>query len=72
MSGMVDTLCGYTHDLNMIERNHQSSQGYQPRTNMVKDDKGDLVADSHSMSARWRNYFSQILKVHGVNDVRQT
>jgi hypothetical protein len=22
--------------------------------------------------ARWRNYFSQILNLHGVNDVRQT
>jgi len=39
---------------------------------MVKDDKGDLVAESHSMLSRWRNYFSQILNVHGVNDVRQT
>jgi len=38
----------------------------------VKDDKGDLVADSHSMSASWRNYLSQILKVHVVNNVRQT
>jgi hypothetical protein len=38
----------------------------------VKDDKGDLVADSHSILARWRNYFSQILNVHGVNDFRQT
>jgi len=38
----------------------------------VKDDKGDLVADSHSILARWRNYFSQLLNVHGVNDVRQT
>jgi len=38
----------------------------------VKDDKGDLVADFHSILARWRNYFSQILNVHGVNDVRQT
>jgi len=45
---------------------------YQPRINIVKDDKGDLVADSHSILARWRNYFSQILNVHGVNDVRQT
>ena len=45
-------------------------KGYQPRTNIVKDDKGDLVADSQSL-ARWRNYFSQILNVHGVNDVRQ-
>jgi len=47
-------------------------KGYQPRANIVKDDKGDLVADSHSILARWRNYFFQILKVHGVNDVRQT
>jgi hypothetical protein len=30
-----------------------------------------LVADSHSILARWRNYFSQLLNVHGVNDVRQ-
>jgi len=45
---------------------------YQPRTNIVKDDKGDLVADSHCILARWRNYFSKILNVHGVNDVRQT
>jgi len=44
-------------------------KGYQPRTNIVKDDKGDLVADSHSILARWRNYFSQLLNVHGVNDV---
>jgi len=38
----------------------------------VKDDKGDLVADSHSILARWKNYFSQIWNVHGINDVRQT
>ena len=47
-------------------------KGSHPRTNIVKDDKGDLVADSHSILARWRNYFSQILNVHGVKDVRQT
>ena len=38
----------------------------------MNDDKGDLVADSHSILVRCRNYFSQILNVHGVNDVRQT
>ena len=47
-------------------------EGYQPRTNIVKDEKGDWVADSHSILARWRNYFSQLLTVYGVNDVRQT
>jgi hypothetical protein len=45
---------------------------YQPRTNIVKDEKGDLVADSHRVLARWRNHFSQLLNIHGVNDVRQT
>ena len=38
----------------------------------MKDGKGDLVADSHSILARWRNYFSHIVNVHGVNCVRQT
>ena len=44
----------------------------QPRTNIVTDEKGDLVTDCHSILARWRNHFSQLLIVHGVNDVRQT
>ena len=52
--------------------NNYFKKGYQPRTNTVKDDKGDLVADSHSILTRWRNYFSQILNVRGVNEVRQT
>jgi hypothetical protein len=46
-------------------------KGYHLRTRIVKDEKGDLVADSHSIMARWKNYFSQILNVHGVSDGRQ-
>ena len=46
-------------------------KGYQPRCNIVKDEKGDLVADSHSIVARWRNYFCQLFNVHGVQDVGQ-
>jgi len=46
-------------------------KGYQPRCNIVKDVKGDLVADSHSIVARWRNYFSQLFNVHEVKDVGQ-
>jgi hypothetical protein len=46
-------------------------KGYQPRNNIVKDEQGDLVVDSQNILVRWRNYFSQILNVHGVNDVRQ-
>jgi len=37
----------------------------------VNDEKGDLAADSHSIVARWRNYFSQLFNVHWVMDVRQ-
>jgi len=37
----------------------------------VKDDKSDLIAYSHSTLSRWRNYFSQLLNVRGVKDVRQ-
>ena len=44
---------------------------YQPRCNIVKDEKGDLVADSHSIVARWRYYFSQLFNVHGFKDVGQ-
>jgi len=47
-------------------------KGYHPRTNMVWDEKGDLVTDSHSILARWRNHFSQLFNVHWVSDVRQT
>ena len=41
------------------------------RSSIVKDEKVDLFA-SYSIVARWRKYFSQLLNVHGVNDVRQT
>jgi hypothetical protein len=31
-----------------------------------------LVTDPISILARWKNHFSQLLNVHGVNDGRQT
>jgi hypothetical protein len=46
--------------------------GYRPRTSLVKDEKGDLVADSHNILAQWRNHFSQLLNIQRVNDVWQT
>jgi hypothetical protein len=42
-----------------LYRGHNDfKKGYQPRTIVVKDKKGDLIADSHSIMVRWRNYFS--------------
>jgi len=46
-------------------------KGYQPRIIIVKDEKAELVTDLHSITARWRNCFSQLLNVHEDNDVRQ-
>ena len=45
---------------------------YQPRTNTVQDEKGDLITSSHSTFPRWRNHFSQLLYVLEVSHVKQT
>jgi hypothetical protein len=39
----------------------------------VKNENGDLLADSDNIMNRWKNYsyFSQLLNVHNVSDVRQ-
>jgi hypothetical protein len=37
----------------------------------VKDENRDLLADSHIIFNRWKNYFSQLMNVHNVNEVRQ-
>jgi hypothetical protein len=50
---------------------NEFKRGYQPRNNLVKDENGDLLADSHNILNRWKNYFSQLLNVHNVSDVRQ-
>jgi len=57
--------------VNNVRGINDFKKGYQPRTIIVKDKKGELVANPHSIMARWRNYFSQQLNVHEDNDVRQ-
>jgi hypothetical protein len=37
----------------------------------VRDENGDLLADSYNILNMWKNYFSHLLNVHNVNDVRQ-
>ena len=43
---------------------NEFKKGYQPRTNIVKDETGDLVTGSYSILTTWRDYFSQLLNVH--------
>jgi hypothetical protein len=44
----------------------------QPRTNLVKDERGGLLAEPHKILNRWKNYFYQLLNIHEAGDVRQT
>jgi hypothetical protein len=37
----------------------------------VRDENGDLLADSHNILNKQKNYFSQLLNVHNVSDVRK-
>jgi hypothetical protein len=36
---------------------------------LLKDENGDLLADSHNILNRWKNHYSHLLNVH--SDVRQ-
>jgi hypothetical protein len=46
-------------------------RGVSSLEHTVKNEKGDLVADSYSILAGWRSYFSQLLNKQGFNNVRQ-
>jgi hypothetical protein len=37
----------------------------------MKVENGDLLADSHSILNGRKNYFSQLLRLHRIGDVRQ-
>jgi hypothetical protein len=73
------------HKINQLESNSRNKnirdlyrgtnefkKGYQPRTNLVKDERGDILADPHNILNRWKNYFCQLLKVQGAGGVRHT
>jgi len=44
--------------------------GYKPTTDRVKNDKGNQVLHTHRILSRWRNHFSQLLNIRGINVVR--
>jgi hypothetical protein len=46
-------------------------RGYQSRSNLVKDNNGDLLSDSHCIMNRKKEYFFQLLNVRRVSDVWQ-
>ena len=68
----LETNAKVTNITDLYRGINDSKKGHQPGTNIVKDEKSDLVAASHSILSWWRNYFSQLLNIHGFNDVTQT
>jgi hypothetical protein len=42
---------------------YELRKGYQPRTNLIKDEKDDILTDPHKILNRWMNYFCQLLNV---------
>jgi hypothetical protein len=44
---------------------------YQPRINIKRNENGNLIADPQNILNRWKNFFKQVLNVHGVHHVRQ-
>jgi hypothetical protein len=50
---------------------NEFKKGYQPRIKIIKDENGNLIADPQNVLNRWKNFFNQVLNVHGVHDVRQ-
>jgi hypothetical protein len=55
----------------LYRRINEFKRSYQPRNNLVKDENGDLLADSLGIFNRWKNYCSQLLNVHNVSNVSQ-
>jgi hypothetical protein len=58
---------------NLYKGINEFKRSYRPRNNLVKDENGDLLVDSHNILNKWKkySYFSQMLNVHNVSDVRK-
>jgi hypothetical protein len=50
---------------------NEFKKGNQPIINIVKVENGNLLADPQNFLNRQKNFFNQVLNVHGVHDVRQ-
>jgi hypothetical protein len=53
-----------TRTLDLYRGINEFKRGYQSRSNLV-------LEDSQNILNKWENYFSQLLNVHRVSEVRQ-
>jgi hypothetical protein len=51
---------------------NEFKKGYQPRPNLVKNDRSNLHVNPHKILNRWKKYFCQLLNVDGVDGVIPT
>jgi hypothetical protein len=51
---------------------NEFKKGYQNESNLVKDERGDLLADPQKILTRRKNYFCQLLNVQGAGGIRHT
>jgi hypothetical protein len=50
---------------------NEFKKGNQPSMNIIKHENGNVIEDPQNFLNRWKNFFSQMLNVHGLHDVRQ-
>jgi hypothetical protein len=50
---------------------NEFKRDYQPRNNLVKEENGDLLADSHNILNMLKYLLFQLLNIHSVSDVMQ-
>ncbi|PSN35187.1 hypothetical protein C0J52_22574 [Blattella germanica] len=46
-------------------------KGFQARTNIIKNENGNMLADAKSILNRWGNFFNQLLNVHGEEEIEE-
>jgi hypothetical protein len=63
LRGKINELATNSKNKNISELHrgvNEFKRVYQPRSNLVKDENGDLLADSHSILNMWKNYYAVV------------
>jgi hypothetical protein len=69
LKNKIDELA--TNSRNKNIRDLHRGINYFKKGYIVKDENGDLLADSHNILNMWKNYYTHLVNVHRASDVRQ-
>jgi hypothetical protein len=71
LQGKINELHSHSKNTgNLYGAINQFKKCYQPRTNLVKDGRGERLANPNKILNKWKKYFCLLLNVHGAGDVR--